>query len=183
MTQNSVQLGQRIMIIGCGGAGKSTLARRLGEILALPVIHLDAEHWRPGWVETPKEEWQLKVSELVAGERWIIDGNYTGSLHLRLAQADTVLFLDYPWWLCLWRVVKRRVRYRGRSRPDMNPGCIERLRWDFLKWICVDFPRKSRVKILRLLEEHATHAHIISHHSPAETRRLLKGLQPEKQGS
>ena len=169
-------LGNRIMIIGSGGAGKSTLARQLGAALELPVIHLDTEYWRPGWVETPKDEWQRKVEALSLDDRWIIDGNYSGTMHLRLAKAETVIFLDYPWPLCLWRVLRRQTIYRGRTRPDLTPGCIERLEWEFLKWICIDFPRHSRVRILRLLEEHGQHTRIITHHSPGETRRMLAGL-------
>lgn len=175
--QNNETLGQRIMIIGCGGAGKSTLARRIGDMLELPVIHLDAEQWRAGWVETPKDEWNNKVTEMAAGERWILDGNYSGTIPIRLAKADTVLLLDYSWWVCLWRVLKRRVQYRGRTRPDLAPGCPERLNLAFIKWICIDFPRHSLPRILQLLEEHGQHACIIIHRSPSETRRLLAGIR------
>lgn len=174
------QLGYRIMIIGSGGAGKSTLARQLGDVLGLPVIHLDLENWRPGWVETPKDEWQRKVEAMVQRNCWIMDGNYTGTLPIRMKAADSVLFLDYPWYLCLWRVLKRQIQYRGRTRPDLTPGCIERLHWEFLKWISLDFPRHSRVRILQLLEEHGEHTRIIIHRSPRETRRWLKSLTPNQ---
>ena len=68
-------LGERILIIGSGGAGKSTLAVELGRLLGLPVVHLDAEFWRPGWVQTPDEEWHCRMSELVQFDRWLMDGN------------------------------------------------------------------------------------------------------------
>lgn len=70
---------RRVLVIGCGGAGKSTLARQLGEATGLPVIHLDAHYWRPGWVETPKETWRAAVDELIAADAWIMDGNYSGT--------------------------------------------------------------------------------------------------------
>ena len=93
----------RIVVVGPGGAGKSVLARKMGERLGLPVIHLDALYWRPGWVQTPKDEWKAKVRELLSGERWIIDGNYGGTAGLRMAAADTIVLLDFP----------RRVTFRA----------------------------------------------------------------------
>ena len=76
------------------------MAVRLGEILRLPVIHLDRLHWRPGWVEPPKQEWRRKVEEIVTAERWIIDGNFGGTMDIRLAASDTIVFLDFPRAIC-----------------------------------------------------------------------------------
>lgn len=87
---------RRVAIIGCGGAGKSALARALGDRLGLEVVHLDRLYWRPGWVPTPSAEWRAMVAAVARRERWIADGHYGGTLDLRLAAADTVLFLDLP---------------------------------------------------------------------------------------
>ncbi len=84
---------ERVAIIGPGGAGKSTLARILGEVTGLPVVHLDREHWRPGWVETPRDEWERRASELAAGERWIIDGKLRGNNGVAFDRADTIVVL------------------------------------------------------------------------------------------
>lgn len=181
MTHHQGQLGHRIMIIGSGGAGKSTLSRRLGEITSLPVIHLDAEHWQPGWVETPKEEWRRKVEIVAGNERWIIDGNYSGTLPMRLQKADTVIFLDYPWWVCLWRVCLRIARYRGQSRPDIGPGCPERFNGEFIRWVCVDFPCRSRPRLLNLLEQYREGRQMLIHRSPGETRRWLAEISGGQQ--
>ena len=126
---------ERIAIIGCGGAGKSSLARQLGELTGLPVVHLDREHWQPGWVEPDREEWRTRVTELAAGERWIIDGNYGGTMGIRIERADTIVFMDYSRWLCLYRAVKRAVIEKGQPRPDMAPGCEEKVDLKFYKWI------------------------------------------------
>lgn len=143
---------ERVAIAGSGGSGKSTLARQLGDITGLPVIHLDREHWRPGWVEPPREEWERRVAELSAGERWIIDGNYGGTMGERFARADTIVFLDIGRLTCLYRVAKRRLTYRGQSRPDMADGCCEQLDPAFMKWVW-DYRTKQRPTVMRLLAE------------------------------
>jgi len=88
-------LGQRIMVIGSCGSGKTAFSVQLNKILDIPLIHLDKEYWKPGWVETSKEEWHKKVSDIVMTENWIIDGNYNGSMDIRFQRTDTVIFLDY----------------------------------------------------------------------------------------
>ena len=125
-------------------------ARQLAERTGLPLIHLDALYWRPGWDPTPADEWTAKVQDLVQGRGWIIDGNYGGTLDLRLEACDTVVFLDLPRLVCLWRVLKRWVQYGDRGRPDVAPGCPERLTWEFVKWIWT-YPTRRRGSILRRL--------------------------------
>lgn len=141
---------KRVAIFGCGGAGKSTLARHLGKVTGLPVVHLDREHWQPGWVEPDRAEWHARVAELVAGERWIIDGNYGGTMEMRVERADTVVFMDFPRWLCLYRVSKRALVYRNRTRPDMTPGCDEKIDLKFYRWIW-EYRESRRPGILEML--------------------------------
>ncbi len=166
---------KRVLVIGCGGSGKSTLARHLGSLLDISVIHLDSLYWRPGWVETPREEWRALVQDLVRRDCWIMDGNYSNTLDIRLPAADTVVFLDFPRLLCLWRVVKRRWQYAGRSRPDMAPGCPERLSWQFIRWIW-SYPGR-RPAILRMVQEYAQGSRVFRLRSPAEVKRFLEGLE------
>lgn len=165
----------RVLVIGCGGAGKTTLALRLGEILSLPVVHLDSFYWRPGWEPTPKEEWEETVRRLAAGAAWVMDGNYGGTLDLRIAASDAVVFLDKPRHLCLWRVTKRRLRYWGRSRPDVAPGCPERLDREFLRYIW-SYPMERRPGILRKLESTSRSKDVFVLRSEGETRRFLAEL-------
>lgn len=141
---------KRILIIGSGGAGKSTLARQLAATTGLPVVHLDALYWRSGWAETPKSEWQAIVAEQVSQPEWIMDGNFKGTLDLRLAACDTILFLDLPPWLCVWQILKRLLTYWGQTRPDMAPGCDERISAEFLHWVCT-YRRRQRPRIMATL--------------------------------
>ena len=141
---------ERVIVLGCGGAGKSTLARKLSQLTGLPVIGLDAHFWNPGWIETPADQWRERVRELSSRDQWIMEGNYAKTLDLRLPRADTVIFLDMPRRLCLWRVFKRRVQYFGRTRPDMAPGCKEKIDWEFLLWIW-RFRQSTRPQLLEAL--------------------------------
>lgn len=141
---------KRVAIIGSGGAGKSTLARELGLKTGLPVVHLDRLYWQAGWVPTPKNVWLERQHELLAQERWIIDGNYGSTMDLRLAVADTVIFLDTPRLRCLWRVFKRRLSFHNRTRPDMSAGNPERLTGEFLHFVW-SYPSIHRPVVLKKL--------------------------------
>jgi adenylate kinase family enzyme len=163
---------QKVLVIGPGGAGKSTFANRLGEILGITVVHLDSLYWQPGWVEPPKSEWLATVAEVLGRDAWIMDGNYSGTLEVRLKACDAVVFLDLPRRLCLWRVVRRAAKYRNQTRPDMAKGCPERLSLAFLVWIW-NYRRRTRPKILRLFAELKEEREIIWLRSSEEVEQFL----------
>lgn len=143
---------ERIMIIGCGGAGKSTLARQLGEKTGVPVIHLDQLFWRPGWVSVSKEEFDKLHREALAGEKWIIDGNFDRTMGERIKRCDTVIYLDFSRFACLMGVCKRILTTYGTVRPDMGEGCPERIDREFLQWVW-NFNKNKREKNYRMLNE------------------------------
>ncbi|MEZ4492013.1 MAG: GNAT family N-acetyltransferase [Dehalococcoidia bacterium] len=127
---------ERVVIIGNGGAGKSTLARRLGAFTGLPVYHLDRLFWHAGWIPTPDETWRPLVNSLIATDRWIAEGNYGGTMAERLKRADTIIWLDYPRFTCTRRAFWRGLSQFGRTRQhDMAPGCPERVDREFLAWV------------------------------------------------
>ncbi|KNH35780.1 DNA topology modulation protein [Exiguobacterium acetylicum] len=142
---------RKIILIGSGGSGKSMLAREMGKKLGYPVDHLDTLLWRPNWEAVSREEQRQIQHMLTSRDTWIIDGNYGGTLDLRIKAADTIIFLDLPRTLCLYRALKRTWRYRKTGRPDMAADCPEKLSFDFLKWIW-RFPIDKRPSILSTLK-------------------------------
>ena len=110
----------RIAIVGCGGSGKSCLARSLGSLLGVMPVHLDGLYYDQNWRPLDKEQFAALQRDLVAAPRWIIDGNYNETLALRLERAETVVFLDTPWWLCASRAFVRGLR---KPVGEMPEGC------------------------------------------------------------
>ncbi len=126
---------KKILIVGCGGAGKSTLAVEMGNKFKLPVVHLDKLHWLPNWEMRPSEEFDSLLEDQLKKDEWIIDGNYDRTFELRLRYADLCIFLDYDTQLCIQSVIERVEKYKGTSRPDMTEGCNEQADEEFIEWI------------------------------------------------
>jgi len=167
---------QRVLVIGSGGSGKSTVAARLGELLGLEVHHLDKVFWSAGWVKPAPDEWLKTVTDLIERDSWVIDGNYSGTLEPRLQRADTIVFLDLPRVLCMWRIVRRFFRYRDGTRPDMAEGCHEKLDLEFVSWVW-NYHRRSRPKVIRLLQEHADGKQIFRLRSRSEVKEFLSQIK------
>lgn len=142
----------RVLVIGSPGAGKSTLAAQLAAALGLPLVHLDQLFWSAGWEMRTEGEFAGLVREAIGRERWVIDGNYASNLRERMARADTVIYLDPPTRLCLWRVLKRIASGYGKVRPDMAAGCPERFDFEFLRYVA-SFRSKVRPLVEAILRE------------------------------
>lgn len=162
---------KRLLVIGCSGAGKSTLSRKLSERWDLPVHHLDSIYWNRGWVPTPKSEFREEVKSVLALPTWIIDGNFDSSLEMRATYADLIIFLDFPTWLCLSRVCKRVWIYRGKTRPDMAEGCLEKIDVEFVRWI-LHYQKDVRPGVRAVLQE--TKADVVILKNPAEVKRWVE---------
>jgi len=166
---------RRVVVIGICGAGKSTLSRRLAPTMSLPLIELDRHHWKPGWRETPREEWRDSVRGLVAADAWVMDGNYTGSLDIRLPRADAIVWLDYSRVRCIRRVLRRVWRNYWRTREGMPEGCPERLDFEFLIYIWT-FQRRVCPRIERAIAEYGNHARLFPIIGDAEWGPLVAAL-------
>lgn len=164
----------RIMVIGAGGAGKSTFSRRLAEITGLPLIHLDRHHWKPGWEPTPADEWSEVVRSLASGERWIIDGNYGGTLGIRMSRCDAIVFFDFDRVTCIRGVIKRWLLRR--PRPDMVQENAERLDLSFLRWIW-NYGKVSRPRIIEAIRGIGSDVEVIVVKDRRQVRELLDTLR------
>ena len=143
---------KRILIVGCGGAGKSTFARFMGKRFSIPVVHLDKLWWLPGWKERNCDDFDAMLKRELQKPCWIMDGNYLRTLHERLRFADVCILLDIDVETCLHSVRERAQLYAGRSRPDMPDGCPETLHADFEEWIR-GFGEQVRPRVLNTIEE------------------------------
>jgi adenylate kinase family enzyme len=166
---------KKILVIGSPGSGKSVFSRRLGQVTGLPVIHLDQHFWRPGWIEPSNIEWDCQLGELVKLDSWIIDGNYSRTMDFRLDHCDTAIFLDFPSYLCTWRVARRSLRSRSNSRPDLAEGCEERIDLHFLKWTW-NYPTRSRPGVLRRLERVKEKVSVVTLKTKKEVEDFLTTL-------
>ncbi len=166
---------QRILILGPGGAGKSTLAASLARKLDIPVIHLDQHHWQPGWVNMDENAWNTKVAVLAAGRSWVMDGNYADTLGLRLSIVDLVIVLDTNRFKSIWRAFTRVLGSYGRTRPDMAPDCPERFDREFFVWLW-NFPRDTQPEIDAAIEKYVSPQKVVRLKSDAQIAAFLRSV-------
>ena len=129
----------KIAVIGYTGSGKSVLAAKLGKILGCPVLHLDKLQFEAGWKERKEAEGNRLCEQFLEENKergWVIDGNYEKFCQKRrMKEADLIIFMDYPRWICLWQALIRSHVYKGKTREDMGDGCVEKMDWEFVWWI------------------------------------------------
>jgi adenylate kinase family enzyme len=158
----------RIAIIGCGGSGKSRLARALGSTLGITPVHLDSLYYDQDWKPLDKEQFAALQRDLVTAPRWIIDGNYASSLPIRLQAADTVIFVDLPAWACLWGVIQRRLRHGGGQHDAI--GVYDKITWNFIRYIA-GYRKQMAPRVRQLIADHAGGVQVVVLRSRRATRR------------
>lgn len=172
-------IGQRIVVDGMTGAGKSTLSRALAAKTRLPLIHLDLLYWKPGWSRPTPDEWSEKQREVLAGNAWIAEGNYPETLPLRLERADTIIVLDTPWWRCAARAFKRGLRRpTGTQMPDgCEDSAAQRLGDEWRGALkCWRNRQTEATHAVTMASQHGAHAHLYVLRSKQEARDFLAGL-------
>jgi adenylate kinase family enzyme len=139
---------QRVLVMGSSGSGKSTFARRLSDITGIPIVSIDALFWKPGWVESERDEFRRRMTEAAQQPCWIMDGNYTKSAgELRRQRADTIIWFDLPRSTCMRGVLTRIVKSYGKVRPEMAEGCPEKIDLEFFRYVW-SYRRQQRPALL-----------------------------------
>lgn len=160
----------RIAVIGCGGSGKSHLARELGALLCITPVHLDGLYYDRDRTPLDQERFAAVQRDLVRAARWVIDGNYASSLPIRLEAADTVIFLDLPAWACLAGIAQRRLRHGGGQHDAI--GVYDRITWSFIRYIAA-YRRQMAPRVRQLITSHAAHAQVVVLRNRRAARRYL----------
>ena len=173
---------RRIHIVGTSGSGKTTLARQLAALLALPHVELDAFQWQPGWTPLDKDIFRERLAGALTGDGWVVDGNYVVYRDLTMARADTLIWLDYPLPLVLWRVSLRTAR-RLIARDELWNGNHERWssvfsRDSIILWALTSYRRNLNRYRAMMTHPDAdlSHLNIIRLRSPRQTRIWLRSL-------
>ena len=158
---------KKIIVIGCPGSGKSTFSRALNEKTGIPLFHLDMMYWNADKTTVEKSVFLERLTEVLSRDEWIIDGNYSSTMELRLAACDTVIFLDYPPEICLDGVSKRKGKPRGDIpwiEIEDDPEFIEYIK---------SFVKDQKPKISALLEKYSD-KNIVVFKSREEADRFIK---------
>jgi adenylate kinase family enzyme len=170
---------QRILVMGSSGSGKSTFARRLSGITGLPIVSLDALFWKPGWMPSDAAEFETRVTEAVRQPRWIMDGNFTssGAGDFRCSVADAVVWFDLPRRTCMTGIILRIATSYGRVRPEMAPGCPEKIDVEFFRYVWT-YRRLQRPKLQRYFEGLRPDQALIRFTHRAQADQYLTHLAP-----
>ena len=171
----------KIAIIGYSGSGKSTLARKLGQKYGVEILHLDRVHWLPGWQMRTREQKNAIVGEFLdahASDGWVIDGTYSKQhFDRRMDEANSIIFMNFNRFACLWRVVKRYRTYRGRTREDMGEGCNEKIDFDFAMWVLFrGRTRTVRQRYRNVVEKYGDKVTVIKNQRRLDTFEKQNGI-------
>lgn len=170
----------RILVMGCSGGGKSTLSQKIAGLFGLAYISIDRDVlWLPGWAERDKVAQRAIITDKVGADRWVMDGTNPSSFDIRLPRTDMVIWVRMSRWLCIWGVVTRWMKWVGRTRPEMAPGCPEKVDWQFLKFIWT-FEEKFTPRIIRGLAEHGPAVPILQLSSRQQMNALLALLEKSR---
>lgn len=160
----------KIAIVGISGSGKSILARQIVEKTNLPIIHMDTIFWKGNWQAVPEKEYLILHQEILKKDGWIIEGYIDEKMADRAKLADLVIYLDYPGWLCFWRVLLRYFKHKKESRPELPKEALESFSRRLL-WVALTRgERKDIESALKYVDK----SKVIRLYSPRQLEEFLK---------
>ena len=176
----STLVGQRIVVIGSTGTGKTTLAKQLALRLNYSHVELDSLYWDPNWQEAPTDVFIERVRQALQADCWVVDGQYNEVRHTVWTRADTILWLDYALWLIMWRLFRRTIR-RSLTREELWNGNRESFRTHFSRhslflWALKSYERRRRDYLQFFQQPEHAHLRVFRLHSPKEAEDLLHGI-------
>ncbi|MGA5506940.1 topology modulation protein [Streptomyces umbrinus] len=167
---------RKVAIVGCGGSGKSFVARELGKILDAPVTHLDAAFYDDEWTELPKEKFAELQRKLVSQPSWVIDGNYNSTLQIRLEACDTVVLMDVSTIAALYGIFSRQIRHGAGHKGN---GIHNRIHWGVIRYVAT-YRRKMRPRVTSKIEQFAAdRAEVVLLANRQQTQRWLRKVAAE----
>ena len=168
-----IRRARRILVVGCSGGGKSTLSLKIAERFGLSYISLDRDvRWLPGWMQRDRVEQRNIIASRILEDRWIMDGTSPSTFDIRLPRTEVVVWVRMPRLLCIWGAISRWAKWIGRTRPEMAPGCIEKVDWEFLRFIWT-FEEKFAPRIVAGIAEHGPDVPVLQLKSRRQMRELL----------
>ena len=169
----------KTMIIGYSGSGKSTLAGKIAKHQNCPVVYIDTIFWLPGWVSRPREDCNRILKEFLdINDSWVIDGTYSkNNYDRRLEEADRIIFMNFNRFNCLYRALKRRIKYSGISRDSMTEGCPEKFDFEFFLWIMFKGRKKvNKGHFQKALDNYGDKVIVIKNQRQLDTFEKAEGL-------
>ena len=158
---------KKVIVIGCPGSGKTTFSQKLRQCTGLPLFHLDAVWHKPDRTHITRDEYDKRLAEILALDEWIIDGNYSRTIEVRLRNCDTVFLFDLPTEVCIQGAISRL----GQSRCDV-PWVDTELNPSFKKEI-EDFPLTTLPNIYKLIDQYKAEKQIVIFTSRTQADRYL----------
>lgn len=171
----SKKFDKNIMVMGCAGAGKSDLAKRIAEITGLRLIHMDPFYYKPNWLLREAEDVKALALAAIKIDGWVFDGNHSETHEIRAEKSEIIIWVDIPRWRCFYNVFYRAWKYRGKTRPDMADDCIERVDWNFIKFIW-NFKKRSG-KIGKLLADNRDKKQVYRFKDYAEINAFVEKMR------
>ena len=173
--QEPPKIGRKIIVLGCSGSGKSTFSKKLRKATGLPLVHLDNIWWKPDRTHISREDFDRKLAEILKGDKWIVDGDYSRTYEVRFKACDTVIFLDYSFEECM-NGIKKRV---GKKRTDI-PWTEPALDPELVKLV-KNYEKDNRPVVLSLIEKYSVKNTIVfKTRAEADEWLYLRGWRHDK---